>query len=507
MLNTKLTYRISCTVIFSFFIWQILKSGWLSDDAQITLRSVMNFLSGFGPNFNCDERVQAFTHPLWFMCLACMTFIVRNAYYATFALSISLSSLALYLFLTKISPYAKSVILASLCLVFSKAYLDYSTSGLENPLSHILLLVLVLLAEKITENNLSSRKNLSGYFLCCAFLYLNRPDLSLLILPLTLWVCKRNLAQFGALVSSLCIGAIPALIWTGFSLYYYGFPFPNTAYAKLGITVPIGWRIHHGVYYLLNSLKMDPLTLITIAVGVVASVFSSALNRKIAWGIVLYLAYTVSIGGDFMSGRFLTETLLAAAIIIARCRWSKKYLWLFAISITCITVGEIIHNASVDRSHLQLRFDHGIADERLYYDSKFQVTSYKMAELFALNQWKTKNQGVKIIECGILGYQSISAGPGMHFSDQCALADPLLARIPSQGNEHDWRIGHILHNIPAGYYESLQQNQNMLIDPQLHEYYDKIRLITRSPLNSRGRLHAIIELNLHKRARISSEYK
>ena len=59
----------------------------------------------------------------------------------------------------------------------------------------------------------------------------------------------------------------------------------------------------------------------------------SLASKAIAAGIVLYLAYVVSIGGDFMTGRFLTATLLAAAVIIARTRMSNVETALVAVAV------------------------------------------------------------------------------------------------------------------------------------------------------------------------------
>ena len=75
-----------CLMII-FFI-ALLKSAWLSDDAQITLRVVLNFVHGYGPVFNIGERVQAYTHPLWFFILSGITFFSSFIYCNIFALSI-----------------------------------------------------------------------------------------------------------------------------------------------------------------------------------------------------------------------------------------------------------------------------------------------------------------------------------------------------------------------------------------------------------------------------------
>jgi hypothetical protein len=53
--------------------------------------------------------------------------------------------------------------------------------------------------------------------------------------------------------------------------------------------------------------------------------------------------------------------------------------------------------------------------------------------------------------------------------------------------------------IPAGYRESLETSTNQIRDPGLHQFYDRLRLITRSDrLLTRDRLAAIIAMNLGK---------
>src|SRR5262249_51755397 len=100
---------------------------------------------------------------------------------------------------------------------------------------------------------------------------------------------------------------------------YYGFPFPNTAYAKLQTGVPAANLLKQGLEYLLDSLTADPITLSTIAVVAGACVM---FRRYSLWvviaGIVLYLVSVVRAGGDFMSGRFLAAPFVMALIAASR---------------------------------------------------------------------------------------------------------------------------------------------------------------------------------------------
>src|SRR6202030_3984257 len=105
----------------------LLRTAWISDDAEITLRSVMNLLHGYGPTFNADERVQAFTHPLWFLLISAATPIFGNIFAANFTLSIALSLGTWWLLLSKMTTSFWSGMLAGTALLLSKAYVDYST--------------------------------------------------------------------------------------------------------------------------------------------------------------------------------------------------------------------------------------------------------------------------------------------------------------------------------------------------------------------------------------------
>jgi len=67
----------------AFYLLIIVKDGWLSDDSYITLRVVYNFIHGYGLTWNTDERVQAYTHPLWMFCLSLIYFFTHEAYYST----------------------------------------------------------------------------------------------------------------------------------------------------------------------------------------------------------------------------------------------------------------------------------------------------------------------------------------------------------------------------------------------------------------------------------------
>jgi arabinofuranosyltransferase len=68
----------------------------------------------------------------------------------------------------------------------------------------------------------------------------------------------------------------------------------------------------------------------------------------------------------------------------------------------------------------------------------------------------------------------------VHLLDECALADPLLAHLPAIYSP-EWRSGHYRRLIPSGYTETLESGRDEIVDPGLHQYYEHLSALTRSP--------------------------
>ena len=130
--------RIPATCLTLLFFVVLIRTAWLSDDSLISLRTVLNVTHGFGLTFNIAERVQTFTHPLWLLLL---TIAYASSATSTTRRSRSRSSTSLAVFWLVVRGAASvaQMWLAAGLLLFSRAFVDYSTSGLENPLSNLLV--------------------------------------------------------------------------------------------------------------------------------------------------------------------------------------------------------------------------------------------------------------------------------------------------------------------------------------------------------------------------------
>lgn len=474
----------------------LIRTAWISDDAYITIKSVLNFVNGYGPTFNIDERVQAYTHPLWFLLISALTLVLHNVFISTFLLSILCSLAVIWFFITRLSIYFWSGIVAASFLVISKAYVDFSTSGLENPLSHLLLLLGIFWGVKaIASRNATDQR---VCFLICASLYLSRPDLLVLIGPFVLFCAYETYTSIRKTVLLFLTASLPIVIWTCFSLFYYGFLFPNTAYAKLGTGIPLVERMVQGLIYFVDSVSCDPITLALIAFGLCLGFYARGVNRALAGGVVLYLMYVVSIGGDFMSGRFFTAPLLVSMVIFARTEFSFSTLKVVSIVFGAIGLFSIqatlLSNANYQDGVIKRN---GIADERGYYFQGRGLLNITKRD-FQTPQWKgaTKIRAVEVA-CGGLGIISMEKGPVTHVIDACALSDPLLSRLPAVYNAN-WRIGHFDRQLPTEYEASILRNTNLLIEPVTKHYYEAIRHVTRGPLFEAERFRDIMRLNLNQ---------
>ena len=292
-----------------------IKSAWLADDAFITLRTVRNILDGFGPVWNVGERVQAFTHPLWMLVLTGAVALTREYYYTSLLLSIALALVAFYILLRYLAVDWVSALLGGVILILSKAHVDYATSGLENPLAHLLLVLFLVVY-------LTKQPALRTFFwlaLLAALAALTRLDSMVLYAPMLAYAFWQLRADWRRAVGVLIVAFIPLIAWELFALIYYGFPFPNTMYAKLFAGIPTGEMVQQGLLYLLDSLAFDPLTGTVILVGFLLPWLRRDLRlTAVAIAIGLNVIYLVRIGGDFMYGRFLTGALICAVAIIVR---------------------------------------------------------------------------------------------------------------------------------------------------------------------------------------------
>lgn len=492
------------------------KNAWVGDDAYILFRSLEQLLDGNGPRWNPQERVQVFTCPLWYWLLACAGLLSRNHYLNSILLSAVCNILLLWN-LHKIFGNAWKWFLAIVMLVFSQAYFDFTTSGLENPLAYCLLTFVVRFY--LNTEKWPVEKSIVRICIACGLLLVTRHDLSLLVIPLlahSLYQAKQPARTMTTAIAGLLI---PLLCWTAFSLIYYGFPFPNTAYAKLGTSVPQAMLLERGKLYFQTSILRDFPTLLLLPAGILGGLLTRNLSlRFIAAGIMLHLGYVYWIGGDFMRGRFFSWDYLLAVITLLYQSASLENEKL--INRTSIATVLLICAATIS---LKLFWPppvitpfnwgtppfkipdtaDGITQERSFY---FWFTSlwkylHRDDELLVDHGWcqdsiEQKKQGIHIAAAHTVGFRGFCLGTQDIVIDMLGITDPLLARMPRNPNQKNWRPGHFMRLLPEGYCTSVKLGTNLVSDKETADFYEKIRLLTQSDtLLGRERLQTIWRMN------------
>jgi len=507
---------IAATVVLTVLAAAILASAWLCDDAYITFRTVENFTSGDGLRWNVAERVQSYTHPLWMFAVAGLHLVSGEVYFTSLLLSFACTMLAAAILAFGIASSSRMALLALVPLVLSKAFVDFSTSGLENPLTHLLLALFFWSHSGPLRGSNREREHPLRLGLVTSLLALNRLDVLLLVAPTVLLALAAGGQQrLPSRLAAFALGGSLLVVWELFSLFYYGFPFPNTAYAKLMTGIPLGDLALQGLRYLADSLARDPLTLSLIAAGIGASFLGPASLRPrrlaMAAGIGLYLLYIVRIGGDFMAGRLLTPPLFCAAILICQTQAISRGVFRAAMAVAvalAVAVGAPtlltgpgygVAEDEVVRSGSSPRSEHGIADERaVYYPHTGLLRRWLGLARVEGHPWAQRGQdlrdaGGSWAQGQALGFYAFFAGPRVHVLDMVGLSDPLLARIDAR---RLWRIGHFERKLPRGYVDTLRSGTNRIADRDLASYYGALSRVVRDPLFDVERLGVIARFNL-----------
>jgi arabinofuranosyltransferase len=210
----------------------IIRHAWVCDDAFVTLRTVRNLLEGSGPRWNLHERVQGYTHPLWMLLLSVFLFLTRDPVAATLLPSLFLSLGTLYLVAFRLSLPAPAALVAIACLISSKSFVDYSTSGLENPLTHFLFALLTAAyLQGIRSNDplrIRCQSKLLQATVLVALMGITRLDTMLVGLPILLSAYSRARLPIASLARTLATGFAPLFIWEPSSTTVFPSPTRHT---------------------------------------------------------------------------------------------------------------------------------------------------------------------------------------------------------------------------------------------------------------------------------------
>jgi len=510
--------------------YALVLNAWVVDDAYITFRTVDNFVNGYGLRWNVDERVQVFTHPLWLMVMSGVYFATREAFFSSIAVSflISLGTVLLCAYFVT-GGFRKDLWKAPMlvvALLASKAVIDYSSSGLENALSHLIIALFLVDFSGDTKEDQRSLARLRRTLLLASLGFLNRPDLLVLFAPALLYLLVQTAKEEppGRIVAAVLLFTLPATLWVGFSLLYYGFPFPNTAYAKsISPEFPVGWKMRRGFAYTGASIREDTAAHTLLVGACVLAIWRGAPRaRLVLGGVVLYVGFVIMTGAaaTHMGGRFFSVVLFASTVMFVRLLQEPR-----AAAVLAGALVVYIAWSPVSAFKLGTSAYRPYAQNPSYIDTKFFVyregaalLNWRPGKAMPDHDWyhygETLAEEPQRVYVGgarggeAIGYTAFAAGPGKHFIDRVALSDPFLSKLPAyRPTEYaQWKSGHFHRPLPDGYVDSVTSGANEFQDPDLGQFYGIVANVTRGPIFRWNRLENVWNINLGRYRSLTDGY-
>lgn len=497
------------------FIAVITLLAWQSDDSYHAYIMAKNLVDGNGFVYNVGQRSTASSCPLYTLVIAAGYFVIRDMFFVSLLINIVFSTLAFRILIKDFCKTRNQIIFCLFVTLGSVSFVSYTTSGLENSMLFFLGACFMKL---YLSNERYSGKNLIGIAILISLIAMTRMDAVLMFAPMAVYayLAKRD-TSFPKAVGLGILGLLPFVLWEVFVTFYYGFPFPNTAYVKLGTNIPLSDYLVRGIRYYRDTAIKDPLVILIPAFAFIASVIvKKAQYLTCMAGSLLYGLYLLYIGGDFMMGRHFTVMFLIGLICYIdiknrefsdRGRGASFHRCFVGVVIAALIYGST-SGIIADQFLYGGTFGSPISDERAGY---FKTTSLfnnlysliRTGELCIRDTWNEKG----VIELRENGFEGgiIESVPGItkyynndiYLNDLYALGDPYLAHLPAV-IEEGWRIGHMWREAPRGYAEMVRYGQgaDAIENEDVRQYFEVIDMITREELFDSDRIKAVIDLNL-----------
>ena len=516
-------------VLLALFVTVLVRTAWIGDDAYITFRTVENAWQGFGLRFNVADRVQTSTHPLWMLLVWAVRGVTGEIYFTVLALAGTLS-IATFAVLATVADRGRSLLVTGILgvLISSRAFIDYSTSGLENPLTHLLMVTFVAVSLRKPGPDGPPIRTLG---IVLGLMMFNRLDTMFLCGPAYAVAVIGSLGRrpWFHLLRDSALGFFPLAAWFAFAAFYYGNPLPVTAIAKaFGMGIPHDELRQQGLHYARWLVTHDAMTAVAI-VGALAATVVVILRgtptprgdhlvrgtprlaaAAFAVGACFYTGYIIRIGGDFMGGRYFAAPCLlllsVAAFTVRIPTPPATALWHGGCALGTLAVGFGLGMLNVegrsptllsgsDYGDIERVDDHGIGDERSFYYPGFGLISKTRGipqyGIAAEVLGGTADDPAYLMSV-FAGVPPFNGGPHTHLIDNI-LTDPMLARLPVQ-DPKAWKIGHVERRLPEGFLETLIDDDIAIQHPGLAAYYRTLRSVIRDDLFSRERLAALWRL-------------
>ncbi len=464
------------------------EAKFIQDDAFTSLRYVQNFVDGNGLVFNTGERVEGYTNFLWVLLLSAVSFLAHalnlNLDFPSAAQFLSnlfgvLILFSTYLLAKKIfaKSFPDSIISSLLALtapvmvLFTTPFIYWSVSGMETSLFVSLTLLSVYffldwekdkarLAFVVTAilNSFLRPEGIFFFGLLIGFKliqnFLSAEDYKL---------SKKIKASFNSSIKkTLIIYLLPILAHTIFRLVYYGYPFPNTFYAKTEFTIEFlerGWK-----YYI--DFVEEYLLFGIFYVPVLIQLLRNKTNfeEKVLVGFALiYTLMIILIGGDVLPINRFFLTIMPLLFILfvnssvelfdefikGKANIAAKYLFIIILLVYSV------FNYSRNKPEMMEKrsYEMGLVSKMKIYAELLKGNKIKI-----MSKSKIKSK-IKITSVAMSTIGAFSFYSGARVIDLVGLTDEHVAHFPVEVDgideelpvlwkERHYNVGYILSEEP-----------------------------------------------------------
>jgi arabinofuranosyltransferase len=416
--------------------------AWGSDDAYISYRYARHLASGQGLVFNPGERVEGFSNLLYVLLLTPAAALVspENLYAASAGLNAVFALAALVLFyrftLRRLGawPAAAVAMLVALC----PALWVWVASGLETPLVLVLQIAVWVLAEGVVEE--SKGRVAQALCLAAALCVLTRVDGFITPFLAVGFLVLRGRWRAGFAVAATTVATFGAT--TLWRLSYYGWPLPNTYYAKVTGALPL--RLEAGWQQLVSVLLATGL-MVSVAALAIAGV-RELKGLKLSFPVVFaagWMGFFVYVGGDFYSDRFLLALFPMGAWVLLALTADSTSRRTVTILVVLLAVAQLTP---------------------LVRDSRFSYTLAKYDRWVTLGHFLGETHRGEVI--AIDGAGKVPFFSGLRTIDMLGLADVHIAHGKADPKGYFW-AGHAKSDL-----DYVLARQPDLISNWLHDRWD-----------------------------------
>ncbi len=434
-------------LVVAYGLYQAVALAWVCDDAFISFRYAANLVNGHGLVYNAGERVEGYTNFLWTAAMAAGIWVgfdpVDLSRILGLAFFLLTAAILTYLSFRLVAPSESGrrvvIPMAAMAFLLSHECQVWATSGLET--SSVTFLIVLGFALLVLGD--SVRTTLAAGCVMSAAA-LSRPDAMVfcaMAVPYLLLLRKPRIRRVVSYLLPLVVIFVP--YWIA-RYEYYGYPFPNTYYAK---SVALSNYAQGLVHLWLYVKTYYVLLLVPVALGAfLGGLLKLGRNwtdadryayRSLGLGFLMvipYVFYVVRTGGDFMFARFFIPVTPICFVILEAALMRLRLRPRFHVAVACAVLACVLLRWPQFRPGQT--YISGVADEHSVYPPEMIAKARVEGALLK------KYLGGKHVTVGFVGTGAMR----MYYAQlptaiEChtGLTDEYIAHLPV---EHRGRPGH-----------------------------------------------------------------